>query len=136
TNTHPISTLISALRILTKSARIQSFKLICSFLLKTFRVLSLCVKLQQKHAEVLAALRLLQTGVQHVRSQPLTQCQTSVLKRLERSITNHLVIVTSLHIQVRAVDYVCVFFVSFYVSFLLCIFLSSCVFLVSFLLSF
>ncbi|KAM9733189.1 thrombopoietin-like isoform 1-T1 [Menidia menidia] len=51
--------------------------------------------LQQKHAEVLEALQLFQHGVQHVRNQTSLKC----LERLERSITDHVNIVSNVLVQ-------------------------------------
>lgn len=55
--------------------------------------------LQQKCAEVVGALRMLQDGVQRATNQTSSQCQTSLLGDLERSIRNHLAIINSLQIQ-------------------------------------
>ncbi|CAJ1066104.1 uncharacterized protein LOC117825544 [Xyrichtys novacula] len=55
--------------------------------------------LQQKHAEVHSALHVFQDGVHGARSQSTLQCQTSLLERLERHITNYVGLVDSLPMQ-------------------------------------
>ncbi|XP_068441935.1 thrombopoietin [Clinocottus analis] len=55
--------------------------------------------LQQKRAEVLEALRVFREGVRAAKSQSTSECQTSVLERLERHIANYLAIVAGLHIR-------------------------------------
>uniref|UniRef100_A0A8C9X1T7 Thrombopoietin n=1 Tax=Sander lucioperca TaxID=283035 RepID=A0A8C9X1T7_SANLU len=57
--------------------------------------------LQQKRAEVVGALRVFQDGVQGARNQSTSKCQTSLLEKLGDHITNYLVIINRLQIQVR-----------------------------------
>ncbi|XP_065816829.1 thrombopoietin-like isoform X3 [Labrus bergylta] len=54
---------------------------------------------QQKRAEVLGALRVLQDGVQRATSQTTLQCQASLLERLGHHVTNYVGLVSSLQIQ-------------------------------------
>ncbi|XP_069548038.1 thrombopoietin [Brachyistius frenatus] len=55
--------------------------------------------LPQKREEVLAALQVFQSGVQAVRKQITLQCHTSLLKRLEHSVANYLIIISTRQIQ-------------------------------------
>ncbi|XP_056297659.1 thrombopoietin [Pseudoliparis swirei] len=55
--------------------------------------------LHHKRAEVLGALRLLLDGVQGARTRSRSSCQTSLLGRLERHITNYVAIVGGVHIR-------------------------------------
>ncbi|XP_030298186.1 thrombopoietin isoform X2 [Sparus aurata] len=55
--------------------------------------------IQQKHSEVIGALKMFQDGVQGARDQTTVQCQTQMLERLRQSIANYLVIINRLQIQ-------------------------------------
>ncbi|CAK6965440.1 uncharacterized protein LOC119490812 isoform X2 [Scomber scombrus] len=57
--------------------------------------------LQQKHAEVLGALQVFQAWM--ATNQTTLQCQSSLLKKLQRQITNHLLIVNQIPKQIDAV---------------------------------
>ena len=66
----------------------------------------LCLQLLQQRAEVAGALRLLCGGVGALRNHTaLTQCQKSVLSRLDHHLRNHLLIVSQLDIQVCVMLY-------------------------------
>ena len=62
------------------------------------------VQIQQKHSEVIGALKMFQDGVQGARDQTTVQCQTQTLERLGQSIANYLVIINRLQIQVMHLD--------------------------------
>lgn len=55
--------------------------------------------LQQKHAEVLGALRVFEDGVHMEMNQTTSQCQTSLLERIGHRVTNYVALVNSLHLQ-------------------------------------
>ncbi|XP_074536194.1 uncharacterized protein LOC141798248 [Halichoeres trimaculatus] len=55
--------------------------------------------LQQKRAEVLGALRVLEDGVHGELNQTTSHCQTSLLERLGHHITNYVGLVNSLQLQ-------------------------------------
>ncbi|KAJ8271153.1 hypothetical protein GJAV_G00123350 [Gymnothorax javanicus] len=59
--------------------------------------------MQQKRGDIVTALRMLAEGVRAVRSSAsLPECQSSLLERLERSITNYLHILARLELQGEA----------------------------------
>ncbi|XP_067450092.1 thrombopoietin-like [Thunnus thynnus] len=55
--------------------------------------------LQQRHAEVLGALQVLQDGVRVATNQTTSKCQSSLLQKLEHRIANHLLIVNQIQPQ-------------------------------------
>ncbi|KAL6105014.1 uncharacterized protein ACO6RY_06629 [Pungitius sinensis] len=59
--------------------------------------------LQQKSAEVVEALRMFRDGVQVTKNHSTSECQTSLLEKLQRHITNYVAIVRWLQIQSGAV---------------------------------
>ncbi|KAM8902631.1 thrombopoietin isoform 2-T2 [Spinachia spinachia] len=59
--------------------------------------------LQQKCAEVVEALREFRGGVQGTKNQSTSECQASLLEKLERHISNYVAIVSRLQVQSGAV---------------------------------
>ncbi|XP_034404817.1 thrombopoietin [Cyclopterus lumpus] len=55
--------------------------------------------LQQKRAEVFGALRVFLDGVQGAKNRSTSKCQTSLLGRLERHVTNYVAIVGGLRVR-------------------------------------
>ncbi|XP_029373243.1 thrombopoietin isoform X2 [Echeneis naucrates] len=58
---------------------------------------------QHKRAELVGTIRAFQDGVQEARVNVTSQCQTSVLEKLEHRIRNDLLILNSSHIQTDTV---------------------------------
>uniref|UniRef100_A0AAQ4P6Y5 Uncharacterized protein n=1 Tax=Gasterosteus aculeatus aculeatus TaxID=481459 RepID=A0AAQ4P6Y5_GASAC len=57
--------------------------------------------LQQKSAEVVEALRVFWDGVRVAKNQSTSECQTSLLEKLERHMANYVAIVSRLQMQVH-----------------------------------
>ncbi|XP_077962971.1 thrombopoietin isoform X4 [Gasterosteus aculeatus] len=57
------------------------------------------LQLQQKSAEVVEALRVFWDGVRVAKNQSTSECQTSLLEKLERHMANYVAIVSRLQMQ-------------------------------------